>query len=146
MPKDKRAQWSEIQALLATASARGRAGGHGGASQQARARPDRRVLNLSVAARHAHLFKFCPQPQAGEEGAQGRRPASRSRSGRGALENSSDDPAGRVTVKPPLAEVVIDDTPPRSTRAGRGASHRSGGHTLAVQMAGYTTYQRRAGW
>jgi len=45
----------------------------------------------------------------------------------------------RVTVKPPLAEVIIDDQP-----RGPGPVEVElplGGHTLAVQHAGYTSYQ-----
>jgi hypothetical protein len=45
----------------------------------------------------------------------------------------------RVVVKPPLAEVIIDDKP-----RGPGPVELElplGGHTLAVQHAGYTSYQ-----
>ena len=45
----------------------------------------------------------------------------------------------RVTVRPPLAEVIIDDKP-----RGPGPVELElplGGHTLAVQQAGYTSYQ-----
>lgn len=45
----------------------------------------------------------------------------------------------RVTAKPPLAEVIIDDQPrgPAPVEVELGL----GGHTLAVQHAGYTSYQ-----
>ncbi len=45
----------------------------------------------------------------------------------------------RVVVKPPLAEVIIDDKP-----RGPGPVELElplGGHTLSVQLAGYTSYQ-----
>jgi hypothetical protein len=45
----------------------------------------------------------------------------------------------RVLVKPPLAEVIIDDKP-----RGPGPVELElplGGHTLAVQHAGFTSYQ-----
>ena len=45
----------------------------------------------------------------------------------------------RVTVKPPLAEVIIDDKP-----RGPGPIDLElplGGHTLSVQLVGYTSYQ-----
>jgi hypothetical protein len=45
----------------------------------------------------------------------------------------------RISVKPPLAEVIVDDKP-----RGPGPLELElplGGHTLAVQQAGYTSYQ-----
>ena len=45
----------------------------------------------------------------------------------------------RISVKPPLAEVIVDDKP-----RGPGPLELElplGGHTLSVQQAGYTSYQ-----
>jgi len=141
VPKDKRAEVTqlitEIQALLATVTFEVAPAGTA-------VRLDGRELGLAPTvssygvAAGMHTFEFSAagyKPEKKELKVVAGQPLKLAVT----LEKIPTTGRVRVTVKPPLAEVIVDDQP-----RGPGPVELElplGGHTLAVQQAGYTSYQ-----
>jgi len=141
IPKDKRAEVTqlitEIQALLATVTFAVQPAGTV-VTLDGRQLGQAPSLGSYGIAAGMHTFEFT---------ADGYKPAKQELKVVAGQPLTVTDATGKTTsfaysysvVKPPLAEVIIDDKP-----RGPGPVELElplGGHTLAVQQAGYTTYQ-----